>query len=63
MLVLSRRIGQSVMIGEDIEILIVRINNNQVRIGIKAPKKVGVHRDEIYRKIKEQFISVHEAEI
>lgn len=55
MLVLSRKIGESIKIGEDIEITILRVHHNQVRVGIKAPKKVAVHRDEIYKKIKTQL--------
>ena len=51
MLILTRRIGETVVIGEDIEISIVAINCNQVKIGVKAPKDVPVHRSEVYERI------------
>lgn len=52
MLVLTRRRGQAVVIGDDIKITIVEINGDQVRIGIEAPKSVVVHRQEVYDEIK-----------
>lgn len=54
MLVLTRQKDESIMIGDDIEIMIVRINAESVRIGIAAPESVPVHRKEIYKAIKEQ---------
>lgn len=51
MLILSRRLGESIVIGEDINITILGITGNQIRIGIDAPKTVAVHREEIYQKI------------
>lgn len=54
MLVLSRKKGQSVMIGDNIEISVVDISGEQVKIGIKAPKNIAVHREEIYREIKNE---------
>ena len=53
MLVLARRVNQSIMIGDDIEIVIVDIKGDQVKIGLKAPKNVSVHRAEVYKEIKE----------
>ena len=50
MLVLTRRIGESVHIGDDIQVVILSSKNNQVRIGIAAPKEVPIHREEIYSK-------------
>lgn len=52
MLVVTRRIGEKIMIGDDVEVVIIGINGNQVRIGVKAPKYVEVHREEIFLRIK-----------
>ena len=52
-----RRIGEKIMIGDDIEIQILDINGLQVKIGVKAPKDIPVHREEIYLKIKEEKIA------
>lgn len=54
MLVLARRIGEKLMIGDDITITITQIKDNQVKIGIEAPKDVPVHREEIFLMLKEQ---------
>lgn len=54
MLILSRRLGESIVIGDDIHITILGVNGNQVRIGIDAPKNVAVHREEIYQRISEK---------
>ena len=54
MLVLTRKLNQSIMIGEDIEITVVDVRGDQVRIGIAAPKSVTVHRAEVYEEIQEQ---------
>ena len=56
MLVLSRKINQSIMIGDGIEICIVDIKGDQVKIGIDAPKQVSVYRKEVYNEIKDQNI-------
>ena len=56
MLALSRRIGESIMIGNDIEITIIEIKGEQVRLGINAPKSVPIHRKEIYLQIKEENV-------
>ena len=52
MLILTRRINEMLNIGDDIEVIVLGINGNQVRIGIDAPRDVPVHREEIYRKIQ-----------
>lgn len=52
MLVLTRRRGETIMIGDDVTITVVGVDRNQVRLGIHAPDKVSIHREEIYLKIK-----------
>ena len=52
MLILTRRVGESVMIGREITVTVLGVKGNQVRIGINAPKDVAVHREEIFERIK-----------
>lgn len=54
MLILSRKMGESLIIGDEIIVTVLAIRGNQVRIGVNAPKDVSVHREEIYKRIKEQ---------
>ena len=54
MLILTRRIGESVYIGDDVRLTILGVRGTQVRIGINAPKEVPVHREEIYHRIKHE---------
>jgi len=54
LLVLARRINESIMIGDDIEVVIVDIKGDQIKLGIRAPKNVSVHRSEIFKEIKDQ---------
>ena len=56
MLILTRKSGEGIKIGEDISVVILDIKGNQVRIGIDAPKDTQVHRDEVYEKIKAENI-------
>jgi carbon storage regulator len=60
MLVISRRIGERIKIGDDIEILIVDINKSQVKLGIEAPKEVPILREELLEEIKKQNIKSNE---
>jgi carbon storage regulator len=53
MLILTRRVGESLMIGDDVTITVLGVKGNQVRIGVKAPKEVAVHREEILNRIEE----------
>lgn len=54
MLILTRRIGETVMIGDDIQIIVLGVKGNQVKLGINAPKDTEVHREEIYLRIKKE---------
>jgi carbon storage regulator len=54
MLILTRRISETIVIGDNVQIAVLGVKGNQVRIGIEAPKNVSVHRKEIYEKIKQE---------
>jgi carbon storage regulator len=54
MLILTRRVGETVMIGDDVTVTILGVKGNQVRVGINAPKSIAVHREEIYERIKRE---------
>lgn len=56
MLILTRRVGESVVIGDDISVTILGVKGNQVRIGVTAPMDVAVHRQEIYERIKKEQV-------
>ena len=53
-MILTRRVGETVMIGDEVTITVLGVKGNQVRVGIKAPKSVAVHREEIYERIKRE---------
>ena len=52
MLILTRRVGETLMIGDDVTVTVLGVKGNQVRIGVNAPKEVAVHREEIFNRIK-----------
>jgi len=61
MLILTRRVSESVMIGNDVTVTVLGVQGSQVRIGINAPKSVAVHREEIYERIKREQAGEGEA--
>jgi carbon storage regulator len=54
MLILTRRVGETVIIGNDVDVTVLGVKGNQVRLGVKAPREVSVRREEIYKRIKEE---------
>ncbi len=54
MLILTRRIGETVMIGDEVTVTVLRVKGNQVRLGVNAPKSVSVQREEIFHRIKRE---------
>ena len=54
MLILTRRVGETLMVGDDVTVTVLGVKGNQVRIGVNAPKDVAVHREEIYQRIQKE---------
>jgi carbon storage regulator len=57
MLILTRRVGETVVIGNDVTVTVLGVKGNQVRLGVNAPREVAVHREEIYERIKRERAS------
>ena len=62
MLILTRRVGETLMIGDDVTVTVLGVKGNQVRIGVNAPKDISVHREEIYERIKKEQASNNASE-
>jgi carbon storage regulator len=54
MLILTRRVGETLMIGENVAVTVLRVKGNQVRLGVNAPKDVSVHREEIFQRLRKE---------
>ena len=59
MLILTRRVGETVMIGNDVTVTVLGVKGNQVRVGVNAPRDVAVHREEIFERIRREEQAAH----
>ena len=55
MLILTRRVGETIRIGEDVDVTVMSVNGAQVRLGIQAPKDVPVHREEVFKRLQQEY--------
>jgi carbon storage regulator len=61
MLILTRRVGETLMVGDEVTVTVLGVKGNQVRIGVNAPKDVSVHREEIYQRIQKEKSDAQQA--
>ncbi|MBS0416276.1 MAG: carbon storage regulator CsrA [Proteobacteria bacterium] len=62
MLILTRRVGETLKVGSDVDVTVLGVKGNQIRIGIKAPKHVAVHREEIFERIQREAAQAERAQ-
>jgi len=63
MLILTRRVGETVVIGDEVTVTVLGVKGNQVRLGVNAPREVAVHREEIFERIKRERAESEESDV